>query len=190
MGGLARRQAGAGYLMDIATQAEVLLRDAQYDTWSWSAVKPPITCFENAVIMGFLHVFPSGRSLVEEWEERQKSTLTRFTPALRSCGEKGWNIYSVFLTSDQDPEFVNAIDRIEENFAFTRKIARWAIQNTRDLEAALLPLRSIASVPVLGTADFEKRLRSQLREVPSATMKAFMSGRPAHEVARLLEAEK
>ena len=159
--------------MDIATRAEVLLRNAQYDTWSWSAMKPPIACFENAVIMGFLHVFPSGRALVEEWEERQKSTLTRFAPALRSCGDKGWNIYSVFLTSDDDPEFVNAIDRIEENFSFTRKIARWAIQNTRDLETALLPLLSITAVPELGTADFEKRLRRHLGEVPGSCDESF-----------------
>ena len=140
--------------------------------------------------MGFLHVFPSGRSLVEEWEERQKSTLAHFTPALRSSGDKGWNVYSVFLTGDKDPELANAIDRIEENFSFTRKIARWAIQNTRDLEAALLPLRSIATLPELGIASFEDRVRSQLREVPSATLRAFMSKRPAHEIARLLEAGK
>ena len=176
--------------MDIATQAEVLLRDAQYDTWAWSAVKTPVTCFENAVIMGFLHVFPSGRSLVDEWEERQKYTLTRFARALRSSGEKSWNIYSLFLTSDEEPDIANVIDRIEENFSFTRKIARSAIQNSRDLEAALLPLLSIASVPELGTADFEERIRSQLREVPPATMKAFMSKRSAHEVARLLEEGK
>lgn len=172
--------------MDIATQAEIILRDAQYDTWSWTAVTPTVTCFENAAIMGFLHVFASEKALLAEWESRQNATLARYAPALRLAGDKAWNIYSVFLTSDGGEQRVHAIDQIEENLSLTRKIARSAIQTANDLEFALLPLLSIKAVPTLGATNFEGRLRNQLTEVPAEVVAAFLGERPVAEVVKAL----
>ena len=63
--------------MDIFTQAEILLRDAQYETWTWTGPAGPVTCFENAALMGFVHVFDSGDALLGAWKENQHFALSR-----------------------------------------------------------------------------------------------------------------
>ena len=174
--------------MQIATQAEILLRDAQYDTWSWAGVTPAVTCFENSALMGFVHVFESVSALLEGWESRQKETLARHAPVLRSAGDKAWNVYSVFLTSDRGTYDVRAIELIEEDFALTRKIARSSVQTPKDVERAFLPLISLKATPVLGATNFEARLRDHLKDVSSDVVTAFLSETPGVEVARLLGA--
>ena len=152
--------------MDIPTQVEIVLRDAQFDTWVSTITPSPVTCFENAALMGFVHVFDSARALLDEWEARQKHVLARHAAALRAAGTKAWNVYSLFLTAESAPDQTRAIERIEEDFELTRKIARESVRTVDDVELALLPLISIRSKPSLGVSNFNDRLRSRLKDLP------------------------
>src|SRR6266849_800986 len=110
--------------MDIGTQTEIILREAGFETWPWTGGVVPVTCFENAVVAGFVHVFSSVGDLLARWEQAQHATLNRHSVALRSAGAKAWNIYSIFLAEDGTPEIARQIERIEEDFSMARKIAR------------------------------------------------------------------
>ena len=72
--------------MDIAIQAEIVLRKAGYETWPWSGGLVQVICFENEALMGFLHVFPTAEALLNDWEKAQQVALGRHTAALRSAG--------------------------------------------------------------------------------------------------------
>lgn len=175
--------------MDIATQAEIILRGAGYETWPWSGVSPAVTCFENAALIGFVHVFPSADELLARWEAAQQAVLSRHSAALRAAGAKAWNVYSVFLGEDQAPTQQRAVERIEENFVLTRKIARAGMRTQDDIERALLPLTAVKAQPILSDSDFEDRLRARLKDVSADVLTAFLGATSAEEVARIL-AEK
>ena len=175
--------------MDISTQAEIALRNAQYETWSWSGPQRPVTCFESAAIMGFVHVFESAEALMAGWQTSQKTALARHAASLRGAGTKAWNVYSVFLTADRAPSLARAIERIEEDFTLTRKIARTSITTAEDVERSLLPLMAIQSQPMLGASNFEDRLRARLKDVPPDAVTAFLNETPAADVARILGAK-
>nr|WP_315594881.1 hypothetical protein [uncultured Cupriavidus sp.] len=172
--------------MDILTQAEILLRDAQYETWTWTVSGCAVTCFENAALMGFVHVFETADALLSAWKENQKLALARHAASLRGAGAKAWNVYSVFLTPDQDARRGREIERIEEDFSLTRKIARASIATAADVEKALLPLLSIRSKPLLGASNFETRLRSRLKDIAPDAVAAFLNETKPAEVVRIL----
>jgi hypothetical protein len=172
--------------MDITAQAEVVLRDAGYDTWQWPGTKSSVTCFENSAIIGFLHVFASAAELLARWEASQKAVLSRYSPALRDAGAKAWNVYSVFLAPDATSDSQREVERIEENFVLTRKIARTGIRLHEDIERALLPLVAVKAQPVLSDTDFHARLVGRLSDVPRGALAAFLDNRSAEEIARLL----
>lgn len=174
--------------MDIFTQAEILLRDARYETWTWTGSAGSVTCFENAALMGFVHVFDTADALLGNWSANQQVVLARHAASLRGAGAKAWNVYSVFLTPDQDAPRGREIERIEENFSLTRKIARASIATADDVEKALLPLLSIRSKPLIGASNFETRLRMRLKDIPPAAVTAFLSETTPAEVARILGA--
>lgn len=175
--------------MDITTQSEVVLRGAGYDTWVWTGGVQPVVCFENAAVIGFIHVFATADDLMRRWSEVQTAALSRHGPALRLAGVKAWNVYSVFLTEEQAASQQRAIERIEEDFSLTRKIARAGVRTSDDLERVLLPLIAVRSQPVPSDMDFEYRLRSRLQEVPPDVLTAFLGNAPAEDVAKML-AEK
>jgi len=175
--------------MDIATQTEILLRGVGYETWTWTSTTPAVICFENAALIGFVHVFPSANDLLTHWQEAQNAALSRHAPALRAAGAKAWNVYSVFLTAEQIPTQQRAVERIEEDFTLTRKIARAGMRTQDDLERTLLPLMPVRAQPLLSETDFEDRLRARLKDVSPDVLTAFLGTVPAEEVARIL-AEK
>ncbi|MEX3932093.1 hypothetical protein AB4Y32_09830 [Paraburkholderia phymatum] len=172
--------------MDILTQAEILLRDAQYETWTWTGSAGPVTCFENAALMGFVHAFDNADGLLTAWKESQQVALARHATSLRGAGAKAWNVYSVFLTPDRDAHRGREIERIEEDFSLTRKIARASITTADDVEKALLPMLSIRSKPLLGASNFETRLRARLKDIPLDAVTAFLNETTPAEVARIL----
>jgi hypothetical protein len=173
-------------VMDIATQSEVLLRSAGYETWTWPGGSVPVVCFENASVAGFLHVFGSGESLLADWRQVQQATLGRHAASLRSAGAKAWNVYALFLAGGAEPGLARQIERIEENFSMTRKIARGDLRTAADLRRTLLPLLPVLSAPVIGGADYRARLRSRLSDVPDAAVAAFLGAASASDVARIL----
>lgn len=175
--------------MDIATQTEIILRGAGYDTWPWTGATPPVICFESATLIGFVHVFPSGDDLLARWQSVQTAALSRHGPALRAAGAKAWNVYSVFLAEEQAPNQARAVERVEEDFALTRKIARAGVRTQDDLERALLPLTRVRAQPVLSDTDFEDRLRARLKEVSADVLTAFLGTTNPEEIAQMI-AEK
>jgi hypothetical protein len=172
--------------MDIATQAEIYLREAGYDTWAWTGSSPVVTCFENATLVGFIHVFGTAAELLAQWEERQQRVLSRHAPSLRLAGAKAWNVYSVFVTSEMAPNLQRQVDRLEEDFTLTRKISRTAVQTMEDLAYALMPLTPIKAQPLLENAHVADRLRSRAKDVPQAALGAFLGTSTAEDVAEIL----
>lgn len=175
--------------MDISRQAEITLREEGYETWPWTGATPPVTCFENAAVIGFVHVFSSREELLAGWKSSQQAVLYRYAAALRGAGAKAWNVYSVFLTAAESTSQQRVIAQIEEDFTLTRKIVRAGVRTPADLEHALLPLSSVKAQPVLGEADFEVRLRARLREIPPEALTAFFGEARPDDVARILGAE-
>jgi hypothetical protein len=172
--------------MDIGTQAEVYLREAGYDTWTWSGTSPAVICFENSTLVGFLHVFTTAADLMAKWEEAQLRVLSRYSAALRAGGAKAWNVYSVFLTSEKAPKFKRPVERLEEDFTLTRKIARTEIQTVEDISHVLMPLVPIKAQPLLENANVADRLRSRAKDVPAAALTAFLGSPTPDEIAEIL----
>jgi len=173
--------------MDIHTQVEVVLREADFDTWPWSDGTRAVTCFESQTVAGFVHVFDTCDALLKGWRESQLAVLARFAPALRPAGVKAWNVYSVFLTPDPGtPIHVFGVERIEEDFALTRKIARCNVVVADDIRNALLPLLPASSFVAVAAADYQTQLRRRLSEVDQNVATAFLGNQSAVEVAAFL----
>lgn len=173
-------------MTEIASQSEILLREARYETWVWSGASPPVLCFENATIIGFLHVFDTARDLLDRWEAGQARVLARHAASLRSAGAKAWNVYSVLLTSEQAPLLRREVERLEEDFSLTRKIARCGVQLDEDIAQALMPLAPIKAQPMLDIASVEERVRARARDVQPRALQAFLGSPSPEEVAEML----
>lgn len=172
--------------MDISTQAEIFLREAGYETWAWMGTSPPVTCFENSTLIGFLHVFASAADLLAKWDDSQKLVLSRHAGPLRTAGAKAWNVYSIFLTSEKAPELQRLVERLDEDFSLTRKIARVAIQSVEDISHALMPLAPIKAQPLLANASVGDRLRARAKDIPDTALTAFLGAQTAEDVAEIL----
>jgi hypothetical protein len=173
--------------MDIYTQAEVVLRGAGYDTWQSDGGTQVVTCFESQSVAGFVHVFDTCDGLLKRWRDSQQVVLNRYAAALRPAGVKAWNVYSVFLTAAVGaPPQVFEIERIEEDFALTRKIARCNVAIAEDVSNALLPLLPVRSFVGATVTDYETQLHKRLSEVDQKVATAFLGTQSASEVATLL----
>jgi hypothetical protein len=172
--------------MEIETQAEILLRGAGYSTYPPERGDVSVTRFESEALIGFLYVFASSNELLQVWRQAQSQSLARYQPALRLAGDKAWNIYSVFLCQDASAELGPQIERIEEDFTLTRKIARSGIKVPADLRWALLPLLPLSSRATIAESDYVARLQSRLKDVSPEVIKAFLGSSTAIEVARIL----
>jgi hypothetical protein len=176
--------------MDIATQAEICLREAGFDTWVWTGLSPAVTCFESPSLVGFIHVFEGAAEMLNLWDERQRRVLARYAPSLRLAGAKAWNVYSVFLTSEDSPGHQRSVAQLEEDFTLTRKITRLAVLTVEDVAQALMPLVPIRSQPLLESAHVADRLRSRAKDIPQAALDAFLGGSTAEDVADILGASR
>lgn len=176
--------------MNIATQTEIVLRDAGYKTWLRPGNHAPIVWFENPALIGFVNVLETVESLLSQWQGIQNALLMQEAVALRNAGGKAWNIYSIFLTSEQDSSQQWNMERIEEDFALTRKIACGGIRTPADVERVLRPLIAVKAKPLLEHADFEARLKSRLKEMPSDGVTAFLRVTSTKDIARLLGTER
>lgn len=175
--------------MDIASQTEILLRDAGYETWVWTGPLAPVVLFESQTVAGFVHVFADGQTLLNTWFEAQRQTLDRHALVLRGAGDKAWNIYAVFLAGTATLEEVREIERLDEDFALTRKIGRANLQTSDELRTALLPLLPIQSSGVAEAPRFEDLLRGRVKNVPEKVVEAFLGPAKAPDVAHMLETE-
>ena len=172
--------------MDIHTQTEIYLREAGYETWNWADSGTEATCFENQSVVGFIHEFESAQQLITEWQAREKKVLERHALALRSASDKAWNVYSVFLTGDQSQELRRPIEKLEENFTLTRKIARQGIVTVEDVENALMTLAPIRARPILESGDLEDRVRARSKSIRREALDGFLGSASPSEIFELL----
>ncbi len=135
-----RRPQGARRVMDIATQSEVLLRSAGYETWTWPGGSVPVVCFENAAVVGFLHVFASGESLLADWQQIQQATLGRQRPRCALQAQRPGTFTPCSWLAAPNRPSRGGSSGIEEDFSMTRKIARGDLRTVADLRRTLLPL--------------------------------------------------
>ncbi len=172
--------------MDIATQSEIFLRDAGYETWAWSNESHEATCFENATLIGFVHVFSTAEELLSIWESAQQNVLSSHSALLQAAGDKAWNVYSVFLSENGTKSEQREVERIEEDFSQTRKIARTNVRTQDDIERTLLLFTAVRTQSMLLNADFENRFRSRMKNVSEDVLTGFLGGGDADDVARML----
>lgn len=172
--------------MDMEIQTEILLRQSGYETWPWSGGPVPVVSFENATVVGFVHLFATAAALLDGWEQSQEIVLARHAAAFRMARDKAWNVYSAFLTKDASGSLLRRIERIEEDFTLTRKIARGGLRSPIDLRQALLPLTEIRFGVDVGEADYEERLRARMTDLPLAAVNAFLGPVSASDVLLVL----
>lgn len=173
--------------MDFSKDTEILLRDAGYETWPWDGGPVPVVCFEGDTILGFVYLFDSAEMIHEQWESAQGAALARFKPALRSAGEKAWNVYSLFLTeSPADHNMEILLDRIEEDFRLTRKLVRAGVRSKGALRDAFLPILPIRNRPTIDKSNIEDRLEDALTKIHPSGAKAFLKRATAADIAQIL----
>ena len=173
--------------MEIETQIEIVLREAGYTTLPWIGGRVPVVCFEDDVVAGFAHVFPSVTDMLSGWRDVQNLSLARHAASLRVGGRKAWNVCCVFLTAGQaDAGQSRAAGRIEEDFVTTRKIARADIRSPVELRRALLPLLPLQNSPSLEAIDLRERVRTRSKEMPTTVLEGFIGSATATDVAKML----
>ena len=172
--------------MNITESTEIVLRNAEFQTWHWQEGDVAALCFEGRSVFGFAHIFDSATALLNDWSSRQRLLLQSYAPRLRTAGAKAWNVYSIFLTSDGDATQSRRIQAIEEDFSQTRKLARAAIRTAEDLDYALLPLTQLRSQSSLARIDYDLRLRTALTDLPSNAVSAFFAEADADDIAMML----
>lgn len=173
----------------IIDEAQILLADAGYSVMLLDSMST--LAFEDDEVIGFIVQYEDGNELIANFIGDQTDVLKSFSPALRSAGEKAWNVYFVGLTeSDVSSDVAFEIDQLEFDLTFTRKLARSSIKTISDVKVALAPLLPIESQPHLAAEDLEGRLRSRIvHELGEDVASAFMGSADESTVARtLLEA--
>jgi hypothetical protein len=176
--------------MDIQPQAEVILRKAGYRTRTLDSSGTPTLSFEDDSIIGFLKVFQTVAEMSSSWQDAERSLLSRYAVQFRAAPAKSWNIYCVFLVEQPAiGEDIYSIDRIEEDFSSTRKIARAGVSSISELQRALLPLLPLQVVTTAFSPDSGATLRSRLSILPRPVVDAVVTGQGPEEILRIVRQE-
>ena len=142
--------------------------------------------FEASNIIGVIFAFESADALIGSWESAQTSFLQRYGMHIRRSGEKAWNVYSIFMTSDEPNETTcNNVASIEEDFTGTRKIARTGIRSRLALVNALLPVLPLQYRLALQYEEPQMQLRARI-ELPEEAVDALLRKENAFELVRIL----
>jgi hypothetical protein len=180
-------------MTDFTSPLQIVLQEAQYETWVDSIDEIETVCFEDESVMGFACIFQDVETLLNSWRKVETMWLKKHAPSLHRAGDKTWNVYSVFLCSgNADPVQLRELRAIEEDLEKTRKIASCALNNRNALIAAVLPLLPLQSQPILDSEDFDmtQRLRKRIATIaPAAAGPALDHTVSPNEVVRLLGAE-
>lgn len=176
-------------MTDIMAQAEAMLKAAGYATWRRNERNETSLVLEDPSSIGFLYVFDTADALLRSYKLREEATLSAYASALRSAGDKAWNVYSVFLTAEEcKADVERRVLRIEENLRRTRKIARASVTSERALEVALLPLLPLIARRESKLSDYSDRLERKIANVNGpAVARAFFGSASSDEVARMLQ---
>jgi len=177
-------------MTDLRSQAQILLQEAEYDTWLTAVNNFTLIGFENDTVMGFVSIFDGVDSLLERWQSTESAALLMHAPSLQKAGEKTWNVYSVFLTSVSGSDVQERKVRwIEEDLERTRKIAACGVNDRSSLITALLPLLPLQYQPTLDSEQFDvtQRLGKRVSDIAPAASTAVLDEKVSPtEVVRLL----
>lgn len=180
-------------MTDVKSQVQIILQEAEYQTWLASIDGFDSIGFEDDTVMGFACIFDDVGTLLQHWRRIETMFLTRHATSLQTAQEKSWNLYSVFLCSEKANEVESReVRRIEENLERTRKIAASGLTDRVDLVMAMLPVLPLQYQPVLDTEDFDltQRLRRRIADIaPAAATAALDSEVSPIEIVRLLGVE-
>lgn len=168
--------------MNLFNEAQILLEKNGYGT-SLVNPKDEIFYFEDISLMGFVSIHSTIDSIIKNWENIQDNFLKTNAVNFNNATEKAWNIYSIFLTTEdlQADEF-GGFAKIEENFRGTRKIVGYNIKTLKDLEQFLLPILPIQKILSLNLKDNISRLKERI------DIKELLDNKNAQEItSKLLE---
>ena len=150
-----------------------------------------VTIFENESVLGFVILYPSAATLVENWKRESELVLQAAQFSLRQAGTKAWNVYLMLLAEEPGSYGENiSLGGIEENLVGTRKIARSGVSNREELRAALLPLFPIQNAPRLEVVDMRGEIRLRTSELPEDLVDAFLSDASEATMIQLLESSQ
>jgi len=179
--------------MNLKSQLQIVLQEAEYETWLTTVNKLSAIGFEDNSVMGFVCIFDRPGTLLEQWRDVETAWLNMNVLSLQKAGEKSWNVYSVFLPGEKGTDVqAREIKWIEEDLEQTRKIAACGITDRASLVTALLPLLPLQFQPVLDSEHFDvtQRLRKRILDIaPSVEVTALDDKVSATEVVRLLETQ-
>lgn len=177
--------------MNLRSQAQIVLQEAEYQTWLASIDKLNAIGFEDNSVMGFACIFDRAETLLQQWRDVETAWLNTHVLSLQKAGEKTWNVYSLFLSGEKGTDVqAREIKWIEEDLERTRKIAACGITDRESLIKVLLPLLPLQFQPVLDSEDFDvtQRLQKRIMDIaPSVGTAALDDKVSPIEVVRLLE---
>jgi hypothetical protein len=174
--------------MEIFDATERLLNRMGFTALRSSAKGKDILIFENDSVIGFVFSYPNAQTLIADWGNDSEAAVSANQFALRRAGQKAWNTYVVLLAGEQSSYTeIAALAAIEEDLTGTRKIARSAIRDISDVEAALLPLLPLQSAPKLDAVDMVSEIRQRATELPPRAIEAFISGAEVSVVLQVIE---
>jgi hypothetical protein len=175
-------------MTDIRLASTNILRDAGFELAEGDPNARLQITFEDRTVLGFLFIYPTTASLLEEYDRDSNSVVSDNQLALRRAGQKAWNTYTVFFTADHpDLQQSAGLTAIEEDLAGTRKIARAGIADNLDVRAALLPLLPLQSAPRLDAVDTAREVALRTTELGQRTIEAFLSQADESIVLSVLE---
>ena len=171
-------------MTDLISEAQLVLRNAGFETWEIKAEGVRAAAFESAALLGFVYLFESTSSLLENWRATEQATLKSFAARFKLAGDKAWNVYSIFIASDSAAGL--SLSEIEEDLSLTRKIARNGLQSTAEITKALISILPIQSMPTLTESDFSERVSAHLAGVGEFVFEALQSDSSPGDVAGML----
>ncbi|WP_144409181.1 hypothetical protein [Pseudoxanthomonas suwonensis] len=177
-------------MIDVLSTMHALLQESKFEARLIALDDDSILCFEDESVMGFCKVFDSPQSLLSNWRTAELGILRRFAANFREAPDKAWNVYTVFLcTQEASPDESRQIRWIEEDLERTRKITGCGVVSREDLVNALLAILPIQYEPKLQTEDSTARLTRQIRGISAKAADVVLdSAVSPSEVVRLMSA--
>jgi len=153
-------------MTDVLQIVAEVLEDAKYQTWQMDFAGLSCLGFEDENILGVVAEFNSPQDLLDGWLGCEDSILARYGSNFRQAGEKAWNVYTVFLTSQQPTDSqARAIRAIEEDLQQTRKLAAHSLNSHQSVRLALLPILPLGPRPELSAINASARLAKRIENL-------------------------
>src|SRR6266480_2634591 len=142
--------------------------------------------FEDAAVAGVIIQYPTVSALLEGWDKAQSAYLSSNHARLGEASYKAWNLYTVLLTSDDNPLLNGMALALEENFVSTRKLVGVGIADQSDLLRLLLPLLPLQNL-VFAKEDDAKTILAERLTLPIDVIGQLLSGCSADDLAKMLK---